>query len=39
LEALSGECELQKRCSFLLTRAPLNIPGGIASPPNALAVF
>lgn len=32
-------CELQKRWSFFLTRAPLNVPAGIASPPNALAVF
>jgi hypothetical protein len=39
LEELSGECELQKRWSFFLTRAPLNVPAGIASPPNALAVF
>ena len=39
LDALSGECELQKRWSFFQTRAPLNVPGGIASPPNVLAVF
>lgn len=39
LEALAAECEAQKRWSFFVTSAPLNTPGGIASPPNALAVF
>lgn len=39
LEALSEECKRQKRWSFLFTSAPLNISGGVASPPNALAIF
>jgi hypothetical protein len=39
LESLATECENHKRWSFFLTSAPLNTPGGIASPPNALAVF
>lgn len=39
LEALSKECRRQKRWSFFLTSAPLNIKGGVASPPNAIAVF
>lgn len=39
LEELSRECERQGRWSFFLTSAPLNLPGGAASPPNALAVF
>ena len=39
LEGLAAECELQKRWSFFLSSAPLNVPGGIASPPNVLAIF
>lgn len=39
LEALSGECKRQNRWSFFFTSAPLNVKGGIASPPNAIAVF
>ncbi|OAL44233.1 hypothetical protein IQ07DRAFT_663589, partial [Pyrenochaeta sp. DS3sAY3a] len=39
LEALAEECKKQKRWSFLFTSSPLNISGGVASPPNALAVF
>lgn len=39
LEALAIACEEEKRWSFFLTSAPLNNPGGIASPPNAVAIF
>ncbi|EPE33317.1 Putative cyclase [Glarea lozoyensis ATCC 20868] len=39
LEGLAKECERNGRWSFFLTSAPLNVRGGIASPPNALAVF
>ncbi|CAG9993040.1 unnamed protein product [Clonostachys byssicola] len=39
LEGLSQECERQKRWSFFLTSAPLNVTGGVASPPNAIAIF
>ncbi|KPI35791.1 uncharacterized protein AB675_11100 [Cyphellophora attinorum] len=39
LEALSEECARQKRWTFFLTSAPMNVPGGVASPPNALAFF
>ncbi len=39
LEALADMCEKEKRWTFFLASAPLNVPGGIASPPNALAVF
>jgi hypothetical protein len=39
LEALAEECERQKRWSFLFTSSPLNVTGGVASPPNALAIF
>lgn len=39
LEALSDTCHKLGRYSFLLTSSPLNYPGSIGSPPNALAVF
>lgn len=39
LEALAAECKKQKRWTFFVTSAPLNIDGGVASPPNALAVL
>jgi kynurenine formamidase len=38
LEALAEDCAADKRYSFFLTSAPLNIPGGVGSPPNALAI-
>ena len=39
LEALSRECEKQQKWTFLLTSAPLHTVGGVASPPNALAIL
>ncbi|CAK7235151.1 hypothetical protein SCUCBS95973_009172 [Sporothrix curviconia] len=39
VEALAAECERQQRWSFFFTSAPLNLPGGVASPPNAVCVF
>lgn len=39
LEELSEECKRQNRWTFFLTSSPLNIAGGVASPPNALAIF
>lgn len=39
LEALATACEEENRWTFFFTSAPLNNPGGIASPPNAIAVF
>jgi hypothetical protein len=39
LEILSKECFELKRWSFFFTSAPLRVVGGIASPPNALAIF
>ena len=39
VEALAAECARQKRWSFFFTSAPLNLPGGVASPPNAVCVF
>jgi hypothetical protein len=39
LEALSKTCAGKKKYSFLLTSCPLNVPGSVGSPPNALAIF
>lgn len=39
LEALSKACAGKKKYSFLLTSCPLNVPGSVGSPPNALAIF
>lgn len=39
LEALSEICQKENRWSFFFTSAPLNLPGGAASPPCALAIF
>lgn len=39
LERLANECEKRQRWSFFLTSSPLNTKGGVASPPNALAIF
>ncbi|HXW83893.1 MAG TPA: cyclase family protein, partial [Candidatus Binataceae bacterium] len=38
LEQLADDCAADKRYTFFLTSAPLNIPGGVGSPPNALAI-
>ncbi|PTD06392.1 hypothetical protein FCULG_00011873 [Fusarium culmorum] len=39
LEALSKTCSQFGRYSFMLTSSPLNVPGSIGSPPNAIAIF
>jgi hypothetical protein len=39
LEGLSDMCHELQRYSFFLTSMPLNMPGGVSSPPNALAIF
>ncbi|RVX72214.1 hypothetical protein B0A52_04418 [Exophiala mesophila] len=39
LKALGAHCKKIGRYSFLLTSVPLNVPGGVGSPPNALAIF
>lgn len=39
LKALSEACRESKQCSFLLTSSPLNYPGAVGSPPNALAIL
>ncbi len=38
LDDLAEACAADGRWSFLLTSAPLNVPGGVGSPPNALAI-
>lgn len=39
LEELAEECRKENKWSFFFTSAPLNVPGGVASPPNALAIL
>jgi kynurenine formamidase len=38
LEALAEDCSQDRRYEFMLVSAPLNLEGGIASPPNAVAI-
>jgi kynurenine formamidase len=38
LEDLAGDCANDGVYEFMLTSAPLNVPGGVGSPPNALAI-
>jgi kynurenine formamidase len=38
LEALASDCAQDRCYEFMLVSAPLNLEGGIASPPNALAI-
>ncbi|KAH6669389.1 putative cyclase-domain-containing protein [Halenospora varia] len=39
LEELAEQCKKENKYSFFLTSAPLNVHGGVASPPNALAIL
>ncbi|KAK2019728.1 hypothetical protein LZ32DRAFT_653133 [Colletotrichum eremochloae] len=39
LEALAERCREEKRWSFFVASEPCNVPGGVASPPNILAIF
>ncbi|KAI9933946.1 hypothetical protein MW887_005018 [Aspergillus wentii] len=39
LEALAKQCESSERSTFFFTSEPLNVRGGVASPPNAIAIF
>ena len=36
LEKLAEECKKRGRWTFFLTSSPLNLRGGVASPPNAM---
>jgi kynurenine formamidase len=38
LDALAADCADDKCYEFMMVSAPLNLPGGIASPPNAVAI-
>jgi len=38
LQELAADCAADGVYEFMLTSAPLNIPGGVGSPPNALAI-
>lgn len=39
LEALARKCRERQRWSFFVSSVPLKVPGGVASPPNAIAIF
>ncbi|KAJ5884729.1 hypothetical protein N7495_009239 [Penicillium taxi] len=39
LERLSAYCKATRRYSFFLSSMPLKVVGGVASPPNAFAIF
>lgn len=39
LEDLAQACAVSRRYTFFLSSSPMNVPGGVASPPNALAIF
>ncbi|RHZ53963.1 uncharacterized protein CDV56_103327 [Aspergillus thermomutatus] len=39
LEALSRTCQELQRWSFFVASVPLNMPGGVSSPPNMMAIF
>jgi kynurenine formamidase len=39
LEELARIAKSNNRWTFLLTSAPLHVPGGVASPPNVIAIF
>ncbi|KAI0540165.1 hypothetical protein GGR58DRAFT_173732 [Xylaria digitata] len=39
LEKLAEQCRKEGRWSFFVSSEPCNVPGGVASPPNVLAIF
>lgn len=39
LERLSQECKKRKRYTFFFSSMPLYVPGGVASPPNGVAIL
>ena len=39
LEELSRMCKEEGRWSFFVASCPLNMPGGVSSPPNCMAIF
>jgi hypothetical protein len=38
LDRLADDCAADGRYDFMFTSAPINLPHGVASPPNALAI-
>ena len=38
LDHLAADCAKDKRYEFLLVSVPMNLEGGIASPPNAVPI-
>ncbi|HEY5625021.1 MAG TPA: cyclase family protein, partial [Dehalococcoidia bacterium] len=38
LDALAADCADDGVYEFLFTSSPLNVPGGVGSPPNAMAI-
>ena len=38
IESLADDCAADGRYTFFLTSSPLNVAGGVGSPPNALAI-
>ncbi|KAH0526980.1 hypothetical protein TsFJ059_010245 [Trichoderma semiorbis] len=39
LEELSRICKEEQRWEFFVVASPLNMPGGVSSPPNCIAIF
>jgi len=39
LENLAKQCEKEHRWNFFVASEVCNVPGGVASPPNILAIF
>ena len=39
LETLAVECKKRKKWSFFFSSVPLKVPGGVASPPNGVAIL
>lgn len=39
LEKLAAHCKQLGRYSFFVVSKPVNVPGGVASPPNIVAIF
>jgi hypothetical protein len=38
LDDLAADCDQDRQYDFMLVSCPLNVEGGIASPPNAVAI-
>ena len=38
LDPLAADCAADQRYEFMMVSVPMNLEGGIASPPNAVAI-